>query len=560
MHFQTGITNMQTPIGALPNRSLVKAVQDPSLLQVAYDTWKAKGRDLSKLYLNHRHPDFELNFSTDFNAMKEMWRRNFFRFVDGTYLAKYAPIVTSVEEANEYTDTRMVTDSALRLPRLVSAQAAVWVWNNEFRGKEVHSPDGGVGTIRADCRLVLCNSPVGNDVPRQWYELAVAEDAILGVHPYTHWANKQRDPGDFRYHSGRWNYNEQAYGVKPVYMFTECGPYNGSTDGGWRHSTCLGGDEALLAQAMKLWFQDLMGTSAYAEGRMLGAGAWFTSSNQGDWQYYKLWDTQLSSIVHSLNDLGWNPGTYTPPPPPPDECYGTPRVDYKREVVVIPSYATLSQAKESFEEAWTSARKTVSGSYDDAGIGDLSNKTATLLGIDDKPTFSKWYSDEYPGTKVVYKDMPPRFHWPLQGPHQTTFYDWSRFGAPRDYDGDGVADDIHEGQDFSAVVGQAVLACDDGVVVWASNKRRSNPTEDSSYGWHVVIDHGNGVFTWYGHCSKLWVEAGMLVKRGQIIAYAGNTGISTGPHLHLTVQDFNDPNAKPWVQGHVVDPMPWLGL
>ena len=52
----------------------------------------------------------------------------------------------------------------------------------------------------------------------------------------------------------------------------------------------------------------------------------------------------------------------------------------------------------------------------------------------------------------------------------------------------------------------------------------------------VVVNHGNGVETYYGHCSKLYVKAGKQVKQGDVIAAVGNTGNSTGPHLHLEIR------------------------
>ena len=57
-----------------------------------------------------------------------------------------------------------------------------------------------------------------------------------------------------------------------------------------------------------------------------------------------------------------------------------------------------------------------------------------------------------------------------------------------------------------------------------------------SYGNMIVISHGNGVQTYYGHCSKLYVSAGTTVSQGQTIAAVGSTGNSTSPHLHLEVR------------------------
>ncbi len=86
---------------------------------------------------------------------------------------------------------------------------------------------------------------------------------------------------------------------------------------------------------------------------------------------------------------------------------------------------------------------------------------------------------------------------------------------------------LHSGLDFPADIGTRIHAAAGGVVV-ASEWH-------AAYGHVVEIDHGNGLVTRYAHCSKVMVEAGALVKRGQLIAEVGNSGRSTGPHLHFEV-------------------------
>lgn len=299
----------------MPNGALLKSVNDPAILVDGVQKWTAAGRDANQLWTDFRHHDLDYTFSIYWAEMVAKWRRNFRRFVDATYLRHYAPYIRLVEELNEYTDTRMVTDQALLLPRLTSARAAAWVWNNEYRGRTLEV-DGTEGTIRADCRLVLCNSPIGNDIPREYYQLSIDEDAPIGTHPYTHWVNSERDPLDFRWHSGRWHYNEQAYGIKPNYVFTECGPY-GNTIDGWRSNNVMGGNLDLLKFGMADWWQDCRQTAAYQEGRILGPGAWFTSSTSYDqWTYYRLWESELSPLADLAAQI-WKPGNVPPPPPPP---------------------------------------------------------------------------------------------------------------------------------------------------------------------------------------------------------------------------------------------------
>jgi len=87
---------------------------------------------------------------------------------------------------------------------------------------------------------------------------------------------------------------------------------------------------------------------------------------------------------------------------------------------------------------------------------------------------------------------------------------------------------FHEGMDFSAKTGTPIYATGDGVVSRADNTA-------SGYGNHIVIRHGYGYETLYGHLSKYKCHAGQRVKRGDIIGYVGSTGRSEAPHLHYEV-------------------------
>jgi murein DD-endopeptidase MepM/ murein hydrolase activator NlpD len=87
---------------------------------------------------------------------------------------------------------------------------------------------------------------------------------------------------------------------------------------------------------------------------------------------------------------------------------------------------------------------------------------------------------------------------------------------------------IHEGLDMGAAIGTPVSASGDGQVVWAGWRDR--------YGNMVEIDHGNGLKTRYGHLSKVLVTLGSHVGRGNVIGLVGETGRTTGPHLHYEVR------------------------
>ncbi len=86
----------------------------------------------------------------------------------------------------------------------------------------------------------------------------------------------------------------------------------------------------------------------------------------------------------------------------------------------------------------------------------------------------------------------------------------------------------HEGLDIAAEEGDPIRAVRSGRVVFAGNR--------GTYGLTVIIDHGGGLTTLYGHASAILVREGQWVRGGQLIARVGNTGRSTGPHLHLEVR------------------------
>lgn len=88
--------------------------------------------------------------------------------------------------------------------------------------------------------------------------------------------------------------------------------------------------------------------------------------------------------------------------------------------------------------------------------------------------------------------------------------------------------EFHPGMDFAADQGTPIYATGDGTVLRADNLAQG-------YGNHVVVDHGFGYQTLYGHMSKIAARAGQKVTRGQLIGYVGSTGLSTAPHVHYEV-------------------------
>lgn len=99
----------------------------------------------------------------------------------------------------------------------------------------------------------------------------------------------------------------------------------------------------------------------------------------------------------------------------------------------------------------------------------------------------------------------------------------SRFGAMS-----RIRSGAHTGLDIAAPYGTSVKAAAAGKVVFAGYK--------GAYGKMIAIDHGNGVMTYYGHCSSLIASVGQKVSQGTVIARVGSTGNSTGNHLHLEIR------------------------
>jgi len=115
--------------------------------------------------------------------------------------------------------------------------------------------------------------------------------------------------------------------------------------------------------------------------------------------------------------------------------------------------------------------------------------------------------------------------WPVMGPIT------GPFGSRIDpFNGEGA---FHSGVDISCRYGQPIMAPSDGVVTYAGFY--------SGYGRMIVVDHGNGISTRYGHLSGFAVTDGQTISKGQVIGYVGMSGRSTGAHLHYEVRIHDTP-------------------
>jgi murein DD-endopeptidase MepM/ murein hydrolase activator NlpD len=123
----------------------------------------------------------------------------------------------------------------------------------------------------------------------------------------------------------------------------------------------------------------------------------------------------------------------------------------------------------------------------------------------------------FPTPMVDHSNVPSI--WPVRGQIS------AGFGQRLDpFSGEGA---FHAGVDISAPRGAEVEAVADGIILQAGR--------EGGYGNEILIDHGNGMTTKYGHLSRIYVLMGQAVRRGQIIGAVGMTGRATGPHLHYEI-------------------------
>jgi len=229
---------------------------------------------------------------------------------------------------------------------------------------------------------------------------------------------------------------------------------------------------------------------------------------------------------------------------------------YTRMVMKVARFNQLRTEKEALKTRYTRL-ETVAKEKDIqvASLGSLAGEVSALYGLKTEPVFKatakKGLDDEefvrsldqlytlkataLTGAATIGIEFGPN--------HNATTSDWLRlaaaptlwpveglvtgsFGERVDpFNGEGA---FHTGVDISTTYGRPVIAPADGIVAYAETM--------AGYGRLVVIEHGQGISTRYGHLANYTVAVGQSVHRGDVIGYVGNTGRSTGPHLHYEVR------------------------
>lgn len=164
---------------------------------------------------------------------------------------------------------------------------------------------------------------------------------------------------------------------------------------------------------------------------------------------------------------------------------------------------------------------------DDADALPAAPDTSTAAAVD--PAADPAPADAPPAAPDPFEDedleaLRPgvRFGWPVESPHITSYFGWRTNPIT------GVGTKLHRGLDLRGATGDLVLSIGPGVVQFAGT--------DLLLGNLVIVDHGLGVTSFYGHLSDILVHVGLPVDRGTTLGLVGNTGRSEAPHLHLTIK------------------------
>ena len=193
--------------------------------------------------------------------------------------------------------------------------------------------------------------------------------------------------------------------------------------------------------------------------------------------------------------------------------------------------ASLKQSESQFRKLFSlgsrkEVLKNVDSGSEDGSIDVDALKKEIKASMDAVEEIKKYLARE----QTVFFSSPSG--WPASGKISSAFgmREHPRFGGRK----------MHTGIDITMPKGTPLRATADGVVSFSARS--------GGNGNIVVIEHGHGLTTVYAHTSKNSVKPGQAVKRGDVIAYSGSTGISTGPHLHYEV----------WRNGESINPAPFL--
>src|SRR5579864_7648554 len=238
---------------------------------------------------------------------------------------------------------------------------------------------------------------------------------------------------------------------------------------------------------------------------------------------------------------------------------------YTRMLLKVSRYNQLRTEKDQLKDSYSRLEQVAKErDVQVASLGSIASEVSALYGLKSQPTLVTASAQEIQDAEVTSSldQLHALRTSALTGAamvgitmgltHNATTADWIRansapnlwpvegqvtgsFGERIDpFNGEGA---FHTGVDIAAMVGQPVVAPADGVVEFADFL--------GGYGRAIVLDHGHGIATRYGHLSGFAVASGQHVRRGDVIGYVGLSGRSTGPHLHYEVR-INDTPVNPY--------------
>lgn len=218
-------------------------------------------------------------------------------------------------------------------------------------------------------------------------------------------------------------------------------------------------------------------------------------------------------------------------------CYGSSACGNQANQVQVASLGSLASEVSSLYGLKADSPLDTDGSHDEEVARSIDQfsalRTTAMSGAATLGISMNGISGRHPLTTADWLRLTyaPNL-WPVEG--RIT----GSFGERIDpFNGEGA---FHRGVDISIAYGTPIIAPADGTVIFAGT--------ETGYGRLVQIDHGHGFLTRYGHMSAFAVTAGQDVHRGDIIGYVGQSGRSTGPHLHYEV----------WVHNAPVNPYKYL--
>jgi len=177
----------------------------------------------------------------------------------------------------------------------------------------------------------------------------------------------------------------------------------------------------------------------------------------------------------------------------------------------------------------------------DAGVEPVSEAATPEVAA---PPMPAPLADAFHAEDVEFARPGLRFDWPVESVHITSYFGWRTNPIT------GAGTKLHRGLDLRGETGDLILSIGPGTVSFAG--------VDPLLGNLVIVDHGLGVTSFYGHMSDILVHTGLPVDRGVALGLVGNTGRSEAPHLHLTVKLGAFAVDPLWLIGAPLHPYPAL--